>query len=197
MKVFLQILGWLACVVYSTIPSFWFMIHPFAERWRRRRSPFLVLVPAWILMWIALILITQPWHRMILYATPWGWSFAIPLFALGLFLYSRSGGSFSAKHLGGLPEVDGSHRQQQLVTNGLRSRVRHPVYLAHLCEMLAWSVGTGLVVCWALTTFAILTGMIMIQMEDKELEQRFGDNFRHYRDSVPAVLPRFRQSRQL
>ena len=42
--------------------------------------------------------------------------------------------------------------------------VQHPVYLAHLCEMLAWSVGTGLAVCWGLTAFAVVTGAVMIGM---------------------------------
>ena len=57
--------------------------------------------------------------------------------------------------------------------------------------MLAWSIGTGLIVCWSLTTFAMLTGALMIRMEDNELEQRFGAAFRDYRRNVPAVLPRF------
>ena len=65
-----------------------------------------------------------------------------------------------------------------------------PCTLAHLCEMLAWSVGTGLAVCWGLTAFAAATGAVMIRMEDAELEQRFGDAYREYRDSVPAVIPR-------
>ena len=109
---------------------------------------------------------------------------------MGLFIYSRSGKNFSAKQLGGLPEVQGANREQRLVTDGIRARVRHPVYLAHLCEMLTWSVGTGLAVCWGLTAFAIVTGALMIQMEDAELEKRFGDTYRAYRNSVPAVLPR-------
>jgi len=75
--------------------------------------------------------------------------------------------------------------------------VRHPVYLAHLCEMLAWSAGTGLAVCWALTGFAMVTGAVMIRMEDRELEQRFGDSYRAYRSSVPGVLPRVFGQRQL
>lgn len=54
-----------------------------------------------------------------------------------------------------MPEVHGGNQQQFLVTTGIRSRVRHPIYLGHLCEMLAWSVGTGLAVCWLLTAFAI------------------------------------------
>ena len=64
------------------------------------------------------------------------------------------------------------------------------MYLAHLCEMLAWSVGTGLAVCWGLMAFAIVTGGVMIRMEDGELEQRFGDAYRAYSNSVPAVFPR-------
>jgi protein-S-isoprenylcysteine O-methyltransferase Ste14 len=56
--------------------------------------------------------------------------------------------------------------------------------------MLAWSVGTGLAICWTLTAFAIATGALMITMEDKELEKRFGDKYLNYRESVPAVFPR-------
>src|SRR5579863_8354399 len=49
----LRIPGWLACVVYSTIPSFWLMVHPRAHVWREKESPpFRVLVPAWIVMWV-------------------------------------------------------------------------------------------------------------------------------------------------
>ena len=198
MRTWLQIIGWLACAVYSTIPAFWVMIHPFAGRWRsHRRSPYRVLLPLWIAMWIVMALITRPWHRITIYQTPWSWAPAIPLFVVGLFLYSKSGKHFSAKQLGGQPEIHGANRDQKLVTEGVRSRVRHPVYLAHLCEILAWSLGTGLAVCWALTAFAILTGAVMIQMEDAELERRFGDSYRAYRHSVPAVLPRLWEARQL
>jgi protein-S-isoprenylcysteine O-methyltransferase Ste14 len=194
----LQLIGWPACVVYSTIPAFWFMIHPFAERWRaRHRSPFMVLLPAWMAMWVVVALITRPWRDILLYQAHWAWSAAALLFVCGLYIYSQSGKNFSAKQLGGLPEVHGGNREQRLVTDGIRSRVRHPVYLAHLCEMLAWSVGTGLAVCWGLTAFAVVTGAFMIRMEDAELENRFGDSYRAYRRSVPAVVPRVFSERQL
>jgi protein-S-isoprenylcysteine O-methyltransferase Ste14 len=198
MRHWLQIIGWLACVVYSTIPAFWLMIHPFAERWRsRRRSPYIVLLPAWVAMWVVVALVTWPWRVILLYQTDRAWGAAALLFICGLYVYSRSGRNFSAKQLGGLPEIHGGNREQRLVTDGIRSRVRHPVYLAHLCEMLAWSVGTGLAVCWALTAFAVVTGAVMIRMEDAELEKRFGDSYRDYRRSVPAVLPRVWEARQL
>jgi protein-S-isoprenylcysteine O-methyltransferase Ste14 len=193
-----QLVGWLACAVYSTIPAFWLMIHPFAERWRtRRRSPYLVLIPAWLAMWTIAAMATRPWRHVAVYSAEWTWVPAALLFAVGIALYAKSGTGFSAKQLGGLPELHGTHPEQQLVTQGIRAHVRHPVYLAHLCEMLAWSIGAGLVVCWTLTAFAIATGAVMIRMEDAELEKRFGDSYRAYRSSVPAVLPRVFEARQL
>ena len=190
---FLRSLAWLACVVYSTIPLFWLMVHPRAHRWRAREaSPFRVLVPAWIVMWVSMGALTGPWRDASFYSTPWTWVPAALLFATGIFMYSSAGAHFSWAQLGGLPEVRVAHRDDRLVTTGIRSRVRHPVYLGHLCEMLAWSVGTGLTVCWLLTSLAIATGAVMIRLEDAELEKRFGAEYVAYRQRVHAVLPKLR-----
>ncbi len=88
-----------------------------------------------------------------------------------------------------MAELLPSHGEQRLVISGIRNRIRHPVYLGHLCEMLGWSIGTGLAVAYALTAFAAVTGVIMIRLEDKELEQRFGEEYRRYRNHVPALIP--------
>lgn len=189
----LNLLGWTACVMYSTIPCFWFLIHPRTEYWRsRKRSPYLVLLPAWLGMWIVVAVATARWRHVALYSTSWPWIPAILLFATGFWLYSQSRKNFSAKQLGGLPEVISGHNEQRLVTSGIRAHVRHPVYLGHLCEMSAWSIGTGLAVCYGLTAFAVITGWIMIRLEEKELEQRFGEAYAAYRERVPAVLPKMR-----
>ena len=198
MRKWLQLAGWLACVVYSTIPAFWLMIHPFAERWRaRRRAPYLVLLPAWIAMWAIGALLTRPGRQVSFYSAAGAWIPATLLFAAGFYLYAKSGKNFSAQQLGGMPELHNGHRDERLVTAGIRARVRHPVYLAHLCEMLAWSIGTGLAVCWSLTAFAIATGVLMIRLEDAELEKRFGEDYRVYRAKVPALFPKLFPRRQL
>lgn len=187
---FLRTVGWLACVVYSTVPLFWLMVHPRAHRWRaKERSPFRFLVPAWLTMWVGIGALTGHWRNVVLYSTPWSWIPAVALFAAGFYLYIRSGAHFSWAQLGGLPEVRTHHEGGRLITTGIRARVRHPVYLAHVCEMLAWSVGTGLVVCGILTAFAIATGAVMIRMEDAELAKRFGKDFEDYKKRVPAIIP--------
>jgi len=189
--VWLRNIGWIACVVYSTIPSFWLMIHPYADYWRSRgRSPYRILLPVWFAMWIVVGLLTSPWRRETLHTSPLFWTPAVLLFATGLWLYIKSSKGFSAKQLGGLPELHRNHPQQGLVKSGIRSHVRHPVYLAHLLEMVAWSMATGLAVCYVLTAFAAATGTIMIRMEDAELEHRFGPDYIEYKQEVPALIPR-------
>jgi protein-S-isoprenylcysteine O-methyltransferase Ste14 len=188
---FLQIFAWLACVVYSTIPAFWLAIHPFAGYWRRQRSnPFRTLIPLWLGLWIAIALVTSPWRRVALYATPWSWLPAVLLLLTGLWLYRSAGAGFSWLQVSGIPEIRGGTAATPFAASGIREHLRHPIYLAHLLEMLAWSVGSGLVVCFALTGIAILTGAWMIGAEDRELENRFGAEYRLYKQRVPAIFPR-------
>jgi protein-S-isoprenylcysteine O-methyltransferase Ste14 len=141
-------------------------------------------------MWIVLTLVTSPWRHAPLYATPWAWLPSVLLFTAGVRLYFLSSLRFTPQQLAGVAELRSTPRDQRLVTSGIRDRVRHPIYLAHLCEMLAWSIGSGLAVCYTLTAFAVLTGAIMIRLEDAELERRFGTDYTAYRRRVPAVLPR-------
>jgi protein-S-isoprenylcysteine O-methyltransferase Ste14 len=187
----IRTLGWLACVVYSTIPLLWLMIHPQAHRWRAcQASPFRTLIPIWFLMWVGMAALTSPWRIATFYSTPWTWIPAALLFATGIFIYSTAGSPFSWAQLSGLPEVRAGRRDDRLITTGIRSRVRHPVYLGHLCEMLAWSIGTGLLACWLLTAFAIIAGAVMIHLEDAELERRFGADYVTYRQHVRGIFPK-------
>jgi protein-S-isoprenylcysteine O-methyltransferase Ste14 len=188
--VLLAFLGWMACIVYSTVPAFWLLVHSRVDQWRKWRiSPYTVLLPAWFALWVAVLSITWWFKNVYLYSSPWAWLPGGVLFALGAWMYIQGGAGFSLIRLGGLPELYAGHHEQRLITTGIRQRVRHPIYLAHLLEMLAWSVGTGLAVCFALTVFAVVTGAAMIRAEDAELERRFGGAFRDYKAAVPAVVP--------
>ncbi|MFI5090330.1 MAG: methyltransferase family protein [Terriglobales bacterium] len=190
MLAFLRTAGWLFAIVLSTVPSFWLLVHPRAEYWRcRRGARFRILGPLWIAMWAAVGAITWPWRHVLLYDNALSWLAAAPFFAAGFYLYYRGRAKFSFVQLIGRPEVQGGGFEQRLVTTGIRARVRHPVYLGHLFELIGWSLGTGSVVIYVLTGFAILTGAVMMHMEDDELERRFGDPYRQYRKATPAVIP--------
>ncbi len=118
------------------------------------------------------------------------WAVSAILFLLGFSLYGAALKGFHHSQLSGLDELEPGRHRQQLITTGIRSRARHPIYLGHLCEVLGWCVGTGLIALYALAVFAIITGALMIALEDRELEARFGDHYRAYRRKVPAIIPR-------
>ncbi len=186
----LESVAWLACVIYATIPAFWMMVHPFANFWRaRKRNPLALLVPLWISLWVVVALVTAPWRHVRLYSLPLTWFPAAALLAVGIWIYRRAGAGFSWSQLGGLPEVRGAEvSQQKLAVSGIRAWVRHPIYLGHLLEMVAWSLGSGLVVCFGLVVLAGVSGAVMVWMEDRELEHRFGEDYRRYRERVPAIF---------
>ena len=191
MLAILRTIGWLLAIVLSTVPAFWLLVHPRAEYWRNRLGArFGILAPVWIAIWIVVAAVTWPWRHILIYDNALFWLAAAPFLAGGLYLYYRGRVRFSYAQLVGRPEVQGEGYEQRLVTTGIRARVRHPVYLGHLCELIGWSLGTGLVVIYVLTGLAILTGAIMIRAEDDELERRFGEPYRQYRISTPALIPR-------
>ncbi|HVZ60946.1 MAG TPA: isoprenylcysteine carboxylmethyltransferase family protein [Terriglobales bacterium] len=192
---FLRAFAWLACSIYATIPCFWLLIHPFAETWRQRRgSRYRILLPAWVGMWMIAAALTRPWRESLIqetliHSSLLGLLAGLPLIAAGIFLYSASRQDFSAAQLGGRPEIEARPGEQRLITSGIRQRVRHPIYLGHLLEMLGWTFASGTWATVILTAFAVVTGAWMIRMEEAELERRFGDSYRRYCQRVPAIFP--------
>jgi protein-S-isoprenylcysteine O-methyltransferase Ste14 len=190
----IDVLALLACSVYGTIPLFWFVVHPAIHRWRERgRRAYAVVLPIWGVFIAIAFGLMWPFRSAHFYVS---WYACIPaavFFLLGFSIYVAGFRGFERAQVSGLAELEPRRHRQELVTTGIRSRVRHPIYLGHLCEILGWCIATGLVALCALAAFAVITGAIMLRMEDRELEARFGESFRRYRSSVPAVLPRLLQ----
>ena len=82
-------------------------------------------------------------------------------------------------------------RDHELIRTGPYARVRHPIYLGMLLFLLALAVALGhwVQLLAALPVFFIGTA-IRTRLEDGLLEQSFGDSFRDYRRSTPALIPR-------
>jgi protein-S-isoprenylcysteine O-methyltransferase Ste14 len=186
----IDILALLVGTGYCTIPLFWLMIHPFIESWRKLgRLVYALILPAWGVVIAVVFLIVWPFRLAHFYLTWFAWAPAAVFFLLGLSIYAAAFRNFHHTQVSGLAEIEPRRYRQQLATTGIRSRVRHPIYLGHLCEILGWCIGTGLVALYALAAFAFITGALMIRIEDQELEVRFGEAYREYRKRVGAVVP--------
>lgn len=79
----------------------------------------------------------------------------------------------------------------ELVRSGPYARVRHPIYLGLLLFMLGLAVAYGHWLQLVIGVPLYLAGTrIRTSIEDLLLEQRFGEVFRDYRNSTPALIPR-------
>jgi len=189
MEAKLLLIPWGIAVVYSSIPLFWFAIHPFADSWRgMQRSPYRALLPVWIALILALAWLTWPWHAIQLYSTLWAWLAALPLFFLAIQAYRRIFSEFGGHKFSGEAELRPREHIQELVTTGMHARMRHPIYIAHLCNLAGWAIGSGLLINYVLlSASAFVTFPLMIHFEEIELEGRFGESYRRYKREVPVV----------
>ena len=189
MEAKLLLVPWAVAIMYSSIPLFWLAIHPFAHSWRRmKRSPYLALLPIWAVIIFAIGWITWPWRSQQIYSTPWMWAPALLLFLLGMRTYSRIFSEFGGHKLSGEAELRPEEHTQELVITGLHARMRHPIYVAHLANLAGWTLGSGLVVNFVLLAVSVLlTFPLMVLIEERELERRFGARFLEYKARVPLV----------
>ena len=78
-------------------------------------------------------------------------------------------------------------------TPGPYKLVRHPLYLGWLFAFWATPTMTGTHLCSHLSTTAYI--LVAIQLEERDLVDALGDDYRRYRDSVPMVIPFLRVPR--
>jgi protein-S-isoprenylcysteine O-methyltransferase Ste14 len=178
--------------VYCTIPLFWLVFHRFRRRWRKSgRRAYWTIMPLWGVFVAAALALCWPIRHLHLYQSNLPWVLGVMFILAGFSIYRSASLGFERAQVSGLAELEPNQHEQKLVVSGIRTQVRHPIYLGHLCEVMGWTVGTGLIALCLLLAFGAITGAMMIRQEEGELEERFGDAYRRYRDQVPALLPRF------
>ncbi len=81
------------------------------------------------------------------------------------------------------------HGQGELVTEGIYARVRHPQYLG------LWMITVGLLIQWPTIATVLMSPILMLaywrlaRREERELEERFGEQYLTYKREVPAFWP--------
>jgi len=183
----LRTTAWQAAAVYATIPCLWLLVHPFTDFWRKNKAPIKSMALIWLILWAMARWIIWPYRNLLFYSSSLTIVPGVLFIGLGLSIY-RHIGAFGFARLAGQSEMK-ANKPQLLITDGIHGRLRHPIYLAHACCLLGLAISSGLVAIYGLVAFALVTGIFLIRFEDKELEQRFGEEFRAYRARTPALMP--------
>ncbi len=185
---------YLAALLVVTIPAamlYWYLIHPFAAFWRRLgKATSFTLVGA-VCIGLAYWLWTFKDRFM---ATHWGYHW--PLIAIGLVLYVVAAygervirRQLKFRVLVGTPELD-EDVPGHLMTDGVFGRSRNPRYVNLTIGMLAWALILNYPALYV-ATLAIVPGLyIVVLLEERELRERFGQEYIDYCQRVPRFIPR-------
>ncbi|MFC1486346.1 methyltransferase family protein [Thermoproteota archaeon] len=82
--------------------------------------------------------------------------------------------------------------KNQLVTTGIYNYVRHPQYLGFLLITLGMNVlwvTFSTLILWPILAFLYYR---LAKEEDKQMEEKFGEEFLKYRNKIPMFIPKIR-----
>lgn len=170
----------------------WYLVHPFVDFWRGVGAGKTLAIMTVLALAGAAGLFTV---RFEILGEDLGTNWL--LVALGVLLAAGAVaiGLARRKHLttrilSGLPQLEAGGKGGTLLTEGPYASVRHPRYIEVALGVLAYAffsnyVGAYLV---ALLTLPALHGIVIL--EERELADRFGEEWRAYKARVPRYFPR-------
>lgn len=83
--------------------------------------------------------------------------------------------------LGALMQLRGLEDIDHLVTGGLFSKLRHPMYTGFILWIVGWSVYHGAAVSLLVGVLGIANILYWRRLEDASMESRYGNLYREYR----------------
>ncbi|MCW4008036.1 MAG: isoprenylcysteine carboxylmethyltransferase family protein [Candidatus Bathyarchaeota archaeon] len=92
----------------------------------------------------------------------------------------------------GWKQIHKARKEGTLVTTGIYKYVRHPQYLGFLLITLGLNVQWLSIITFALWPVLVVLYWRLAKMEDKEMEEQFGEQFLEYKRRVPGFIPRLR-----
>lgn len=172
---------------------FWPMAHGLVGWWRRLGLTWSYAVLGAYVLSLGIAVFSL---RQTLLAVEFGtqpWLFAPALACLGgaaaIDVHCRR--FLSLRTMVGVPELSGARSTQPLLDQGIYTRLRHPRYAALLLGVCAAAFASNYLALYLLCpgVMGLLYGITL--MEERELVDRFGEEYRKYQQRVPRFFPGF------
>lgn len=108
---------------------------------------------------------------------------AITLAGIGFAIWARVhlGANWSSR-----PAIRENHT---LTRTGPYALVRHPIYTGILTGLLGTAIATGAFIAFLVLAVIFVLFLVKIRMEERFLQEEFGDAYERYRNEVKALVP--------
>jgi len=183
----------LAIVLLVGMPvsiGLWYAIHPMARFWRRIGPAWtytVLAVPSGLIVW----LLWRPRDVLLgadLGTQPALLAVAVPSILAGVAIQRLRRRQLPCRVLSGIPELSSSDAGR-LVTEGIYARIRNPRYVELLVFVLAYVAFANYAGIWVLYALCFPAIHAVVLLEERELAERFGGEYRDYCRRVPRYIP--------
>ncbi len=186
------LVGWLPGVVL------WFLVHPFVRFWRRigQAWTYVLLSGFLVVSMVGLFLV-----RGRLLAVEFGTHYAllgagVLCVTLGLAIAIQRRKHLTFRILAGLPEIFPKKYPPKLLSQGIYGTIRHPRYVEALFWVLGYAFLSNYLASYVLFAVSVPMIYLIVVLEERELLDRFGQEYDDYSRRVPRFFPRLKRSRR-
>jgi protein-S-isoprenylcysteine O-methyltransferase Ste14 len=176
---------------------FWFLIHPWTRYWRR-----LGLLRSYLLIGVVVVafgvLLFQFRGPLLGPDRGANWNLvaiALVLYGVMTWVEFQYWKQLSIVTLVGIPELSPTGKGK-LLREGIYGVVRHPRYLSAGIGLLANALVINYARLYVMMLLLVPVGYLMVLLEERELMERFGEEYRKYQREVPRLIPRWRKTIQ-
>jgi protein-S-isoprenylcysteine O-methyltransferase Ste14 len=197
-----MILDWVALVrrfiavlfVISLPPAmiYWFIVHPFIGFWRRAG---LWVTYTFLAVFYLGSMVGLFFLRDGLLGRDLGTSLplilaGLPLIVLGGVISRKRKKHLTFRLLAGLPEIAPDKHGTGLLREGIYSRIRHPRYVEFSLALVGYALFVNFEGLYWMTAATLVLLFVIVLMEERELRERFGQEYVDYCAQVPRFIPR-------
>ncbi|MEM7289851.1 MAG: isoprenylcysteine carboxylmethyltransferase family protein, partial [Pseudomonadota bacterium] len=169
--------------------TFWLVIHSLSDLWRMANPRHAYLAAG---ACIAAVIFLSNNFQSELLGKNLGFNWM--LFAVGCVIYFASWilwkpvkRYLNFKTFAGLPEV--TDTKIELITDGPFSMVRHPRYLMVTIGVVGWCIMANYAGVYVVGFASIIGLVAIVNLEERDLVKRFGDEYLQYQKAVPQLFP--------
>jgi len=186
----------LAYLTLGSMPAaigYWYLIHGFVDFWRRAGKPvtYSVMVLVFAANLAGVWWLRDPLLTADLGVRRWMWAPAALLYLAAILLELQCRRQLKFHVLAGSPELSRSDGDRGVLLNqGIYARIRHPRYVSVVVGMTAVALFVNYTAMWVAAVLVVPALYLVVLLEERELRQRFGEQYADYARRVPRFVPR-------
>jgi len=184
-----------AVLVVTFLPPamiWWFLVHPFVSFWRKLgpRATITTLAIAGMSGIVGLISIrgTLVGTDLGTHVLPLGAAALLVGVAIGIAVQRKK--HLTSRILSGVPELEPVGTPQVMLDQGIYARIRHPRYVEVALGTLGYAAFANHSGSWLVALATVPVLHLIVLVEERELVERFGQQYRDYMARTPRYWPR-------